>query len=469
MCRAFLSPWFERGGYEPADENDTPVFIGRFNLGAISLNLPMILAKAQQENKDFYEVLNYYMEMIRGLHIRTYDYIGEMRASVNPLMYCHGGFYGGHLDPNDKIRPLLKTATMSFGFTALNELQQLYNKKSIYEDGEFAIEVMEFINDKINQYKKEDHIMYAIYGTPAESLCFSGDTEVQCHGGNKQIKDIKVGDLVYSYNEDLKKIELKEVVRSMKTIENAKVVKVSFDNGQSVVCTPNHPFAVEDKNIVYCEASKLCIGATVKSDKIGDSNIEDISIGHKVVSVEHLDYTVDVYDIEVADNHNFYVGGNDGILVHNCGTQVKQFRAKYGIIPGVSDKEYFTNSFHCHVTEDLTPTEKQDSEKRFWNLANGGKIQYVRYRSEKNLKAIETLIDRAMSLGFYEGINMDKDFCLNCGYKAIDFTDGKCPICGSDDIVEVNRVCGYLGYSKVHGKSRMNDAKLAEVKDRVSM
>ena len=60
---------------EPADENDKPVYIGRNNLGAISLNLPMILAKAKQESKDFYEVLDYYMEMIRKLHKRTYDYL----------------------------------------------------------------------------------------------------------------------------------------------------------------------------------------------------------------------------------------------------------------------------------------------------------------------------------------------------------------------------------------------------------
>ena len=84
-CRAFLSPWYERGGMEPADENDVPVFVGRFNIGAVSLHLPMILAKARAENTDFYEVLDFYLEMIRGLHKRTYDYLGEMRASTNPL------------------------------------------------------------------------------------------------------------------------------------------------------------------------------------------------------------------------------------------------------------------------------------------------------------------------------------------------------------------------------------------------
>lgn len=321
-CRAFLSPWFERGGMNPADDKDQPIFIGRFNLGAISLNLPMILRKAQLENKDFFDLLDYYMQKIRKIHKRTYDYLGEMRASVNPLMYCQGGFYGGHLNPNDKIRPILKSCTLSFGYTALNETQRLYNGKSIYEDGEFALAIMKRINDNINKWKQEDGLLWAIYGTPAESL---------------------------------------------------------------------------------------------------------------------------------------------------CGTQVKQFRAKYGIIPGVSDKEYFSNSFHCHVSEDITPTEKQDAEKRFWNLSNGGKIQYVRYTSDKNKEAIEALIDRAMNMGFYEGVNMDKDYCEECGYQAVDFPDHKCPKCGSTNIVEVNRVCGYLGYTKIHGKSRMNDAKMAEVADRKSM
>ena len=170
-CRAFLSPWFEKGGMHPSDENDKPVFEGRFNLGVISLNLPMILAKSRKESKDFYEVLYYYLELIRGLHKRTYDYIGELRASVNPVAFCEGGLYGGYLKPNEKIKSILPPMTMSYGITALNELQRLYNGKSIREDGQFALEVMQYINDYTNRIKEEDHILYAIYGTPAESLC----------------------------------------------------------------------------------------------------------------------------------------------------------------------------------------------------------------------------------------------------------------------------------------------------------
>lgn len=319
-CRAFLSPWYERGGMTPADENDVPVFVGRFNIGAVSLHLPMILAKSRQENKDFYEVLDYYLELIRKLHIRTYAYLGEMKASINPLAYCEGGFYGGNLNYNDKIKPLLKSATASFGITALNEMQKLYNGKSLVEDGEFAVEVMQHINDKIAEFKAEDGWLYAIYGTPAEGL---------------------------------------------------------------------------------------------------------------------------------------------------TGKQVQQFRKKYGIIEGVSDRGYVSNSFHCHVTEDITPTQKQDLENRFWNLFNGGKIQYVKYPINYNTKAVETLIDRAMGMGFYEGVNLSLSYCNDCGYEQLDMD--VCPKCGSKDLTKIDRMNGYLSYSRVRGESRLNDAKMEEIKDRVSM
>lgn len=319
-CRAFLSPWYEKGGMKPADENDVPVFVGRFNIGAVSLHLPMILAKAQQENKPFFDVLDYYLNLIRQLHLRTYDYLGEMRASTNPLAYCEGGFYGGHLGIHDKIKPILKTATASFGITALNELQQLYNKRSLVEDGEFAIRTLEHINDKVNQFKAEDGKLYAIYGTPAESL---------------------------------------------------------------------------------------------------------------------------------------------------CGLQVTQFRKKYGVIENVSDREYVSNSFHCHVTEDITPIQKQDLEKRFWELSNGGKIQYVKYPISYNREAIKTLVRRAMDMGFYEGVNLSLAYCDDCGYEELEMD--VCPKCGSKNLTKIERMNGYLSYSRVKGDTRLNNAKMAEIAERKSM
>lgn len=305
-CRAFLSPWYERGGMHPADESDVPVFEGRFNLGVISLNLPMIYAKAQRESEDFWKVLDYYLQLIRGNHRRTYDYIGEMKASRNPLAFCEGGFLGGHLEPDEKIKPILKSCTISFGITALNELQRLYNGKSIAEDGEFALEVMKYIDKRVKEFKEEDGILYAVYGTPAESL---------------------------------------------------------------------------------------------------------------------------------------------------CGLQVQQFRNQYGIIENVSDREYVSNSFHCHVTEDISPVQKQDLEYRFWDLCNGGKIQYVRYNIGYNVQAIKALVRRAMKMGFYEGVNLALNYCENCGHQEVDMED-VCPVCGSRNITKVDRMNGYLGYSRTGRTNR---------------
>ncbi|MGM9970859.1 MAG: anaerobic ribonucleoside-triphosphate reductase [Anaeroplasmataceae bacterium] len=319
-CRAFLSPFYERGGLKPEDENDKPIFKGRFNIGVVSLHLPMIYMKAKEENKPFFEVLDYYLEMIRQIHLRTYDYLGEMRASTNPLAYCEGGFYGGHLKPNDKIKPLLDSATASFGYTALNELQRLYNGKSLVEDREFALNTLRHINEVVEKYKYIDNRLYAIYGTPAESL---------------------------------------------------------------------------------------------------------------------------------------------------CGLQVTQFRKKYGIIKNVSDRGYVSNSFHCHVTENITPFEKQDIEREFWNLSNGGKIQYVKYPIDYNINAIKALVLRAMDYGFYEGVNLSLSYCDDCGHSELNMDI--CPKCGSKNLTKIERMNGYLSYSRIHGDTRLNKAKMEEISERKSM
>lgn len=164
-CRANLSPWYVRGGMFPADENDEPVYEGRFNLGAISLHFPMIVAKAQQEGKDFYEVLTYYLDMCRAIHKRTFNYLSHKKAGTNPLGFCQGGFLNGNFDPEDEIgEDFLRPMTMSFGITALNEASVLQTGKTIVEDNSFAIEVLKFINEYANKYKVEDNILYAIYG-----------------------------------------------------------------------------------------------------------------------------------------------------------------------------------------------------------------------------------------------------------------------------------------------------------------
>lgn len=192
-------------------------------------------------------------------------------------------------------------------------MQRLYNKKSIFEDGEFALKTMEYINEKVAKFKEEDNVL-SIYGTPAESL---------------------------------------------------------------------------------------------------------------------------------------------------CGLQIEQFRKKYGIIENVSDRGYVSNSFHCHVSEDITPIEKQDSEKRFWNLLNGGKIQYVKYQINYNDTAMKTLVRRAMKLDFYEGVNLSLSYCDDCGQSELGMEF--CSKCGGNNLTKIERMNGYLSYSRVQGDTRLNDAKMEEI------
>jgi ribonucleoside-triphosphate reductase len=171
-CRANLSPWFKCGGMEPADENDTPVYNGRFNLGAISLNFPMIAMKAKKEDRDFFEILTFYLDMSREIHKRTFDYISHKKAGINPLGFCQNGFFGGNKDPDEELgEDFLRPMTLSFGIMGLNEASVVATGKHIHEDNSWAVGVMEFINEYANKYKKEDNLLYAIYGTPGESLC----------------------------------------------------------------------------------------------------------------------------------------------------------------------------------------------------------------------------------------------------------------------------------------------------------
>ena len=150
-----------------------------------------------------------------------------------------------------------------------------------------------------------------------------------------------------------------------------------------------------------------------------------------------------------------------------CGKQIVQFRKEFGIVKNVSDREYVSNSFHCHVSEKINPIEKQDIEGLFWEMSNGGKIQYVRYPINYNLKAMRALIERAMKKGFYEGVNLSLAYCDDCGHEELEMDT--CPKCGSKNLTKIDRMNGYLAFSRVHGDTRLNDAKMAEIKERVSM
>ena len=310
-CRSFPTPL---GGYENPQKT-----VGLFNVGVVSLNLPLIYMECSKKKLDFIEEVKKYTQMCIDFLDRRYDQIASMKCSSNPLGFCEGGFVGGNKNPDDLVGDIVNNMGASIGITALNELSVLRNGCELHfcdEEGyRNIVEVVKAIKELVNKNcSNERH--YSLYGTPAESL---------------------------------------------------------------------------------------------------------------------------------------------------CGTQCEQFRKRFGIVEGVSDKHYFNNSFHMPVTADISPIEKMKHEYELFHLINGGHIQYVRVDEPENKQAIKKLVKYGMKCGFYQGININCISCEDCG-EHFRKHPTVCPKCGSKNILEVGRVCGYKGFM-----NRMNDAKLAEIAERKCM
>lgn len=328
MCRAFLSPVFKESAWlEPKDENDE-LLIYRCNLGVVSLNLPMIYQKSKRDNTNFFDELDKFMELARGIGKKTREFLCKLKASCDPLLFMEGGLDGGNLNADDTIESVLKYSTVTFGYIGLHELTKLHLNKKLSEDDSIAVETMKRINENLEKYKKEDHILWAIYATPAESLA---------------------------------------------------------------------PLACD------------------------------------------------------------------------------QFVKEFGEFKGITDNGFFTNSFHMHVEDDITPIEKINKESVFFPLSKGGCICHVRIPSiapEMN-KGVKDIIKYSMSLGMYQSVNHAQNRCTDCGNHwvgddSLDFEENyTCPKCGSLNTIGIRRMNGYLGFSKTtQGKTKFNDGKMNEFKMR---
>ena len=148
-----------------------------------------------------------------------------------------------------------------------------------------------------------------------------------------------------------------------------------------------------------------------------------------------------------------------------CYTSMKKFKAVYGEIPNVSDREFFTNSMHVPVWHEMSPFDKIDIESQLTGYSSAGCITYIELDStvKNNLDALEQLVDYAMDKDIpYFAVNVPNDTCLDCGY-CDEFND-ECPVCGSNNIQQLRRVTGYLTGNY---KTAFNKGKQAEVEARV--
>lgn len=149
-----------------------------------------------------------------------------------------------------------------------------------------------------------------------------------------------------------------------------------------------------------------------------------------------------------------------------CYTSMQKFKDKYGVIPNVSDKDFFTNSVHVPVWVEITPTKKIDIESQLTGYSRAGCITYTELNGsvKNNIDALETIVNYAMDKDVpYFAINVPNDMCTNCGYTD-DIAD-ECPMCGCKEIRRLRRVTGYLTGDY---KSAFNKGKQQEVEMRVS-
>ena len=315
-CRSFLSPW--------KDENGNYKFEGRFNQGVVSINLPQIGIIADGDEEQFWKLLDERLEICKeALMCRHYALLGT-KSDISPIHWQYGAI--SRLAKGEKIDKLLYGgySTLSLGYIGIYEMTKLVKGVShtAPEGKEFALKVMKYLKDTVAKWKKETNIGFALYGTPAESLCYK--------------------------------------------------------------------FARIDKE-------------------------------------------------------------------------------KFGEITDITDKGYYTNSYHVDVREKIDAFEKLSFESDFQKLSTGGAISYIEIPNMKNnLEALETVVKYIYDNIQYAEVNTKSDYCHVCGFdgeiKINEKNEWECPQCGNKDHAKMNvvrRTCGYLG------ENFWNVGKTKEIKQRV--
>lgn len=316
-CRSFLSPWKdEKGNYK---------FEGRFNQGVVSINLPQIGIIADGDEEKFWSLLDERLDLCReALMCRHHALLGTS-SDVSPIHWQFGAI--ARLQKGEKIDNLLKNgySTLSLGYIGLYELTKLMKGVTHTDpDGcEFATKVMKYMHDKCVEWKNESGLGFALYGTPAESLCY-------------------------------------------------RFAKIDLE--------------------------------------------------------------------------------------------------KYGKIKDVTDKGYYTNSYHIDVREHIDAFSKLGFEAKMQRLSTGGAISYIEIPNmEHNLEAMEEVVKFMYNNTLYAEFNTKSDYCHVCGFDGEiilnDKNEWECPNCGNKDHKKMNvtrRTCGYLG------ENFWNEGKTKEIGERVT-
>lgn len=197
----------------------------------------------------------------------------------------------------------------------------------------------------------------------------------------------------------------------------------------------------------------------------GMSIVDYPAIGHRVM--DKLNMLAEKYTNKHGLLFSIYATPAESL----CHTMLQKDRNEFGIVAGVTDKDWYTNSFHVDVRNKIALDKKMETEAQFFHKSRGGRISYTEFPMVQNYEAGLTAVNYAMELGLYYGINLNMDLCNDCGHRDEFQKDTSnnvlCPMCHSDNVISINRNCGYLGYTKLNGDTRMNKGKQAEIDNRV--
>ena len=315
-CRSFLAPW--------KDEHGNYKFEGRFNQGVVSLNLPQIGILARGDEEKFWSLLDERLDLCFEALMCRHNALKKVHAGSSPIHWQYGAI--ARLPKNAPIEPLLYGgySSISLGYIGLYEVTKLMRgcSHTTPEGQEFALKVMHRLRKACDDWKKQTNIGFALYGTPAESLCYR--------------------------------------------------------------------FARIDKE-------------------------------------------------------------------------------RFGTIPDITDKGYYTNSYHVDVREKIDAFDKFTFESQFQKISTGGCISYVEIPNMRhNLEALKEVVRFIYDNIQYAEFNTKSDYCQVCGYDGEiiinDDNQWECPCCHNKDQSKMNvtrRTCGYLG------ENFWNVGKTKEIKARV--